>query len=103
MLTPIKCRWFNSRSTVGIVMAEDELGEIFYLIGAGDGLNEVIDINIITSFGAPFPRAIGDALFGRGAPAVAERPASAKRVPTVVKKGASAKKAITRSPRKSGK
>jgi hypothetical protein len=103
MLTPIKCRWFNSRSTVGIVMAEDELGEIFYLIGAGDGLNEVIDINIITSFGAPFPRAIGDALFGRGAPAVAERPASAKRVSTVVKKGAPAKKAVTRSPRKSGK
>jgi hypothetical protein len=103
MLTPINCQWFTSRSKVGIVMAEDELGEIFYLIGTGDGLNEVIDINIITSFGAQFPRAIGDALFGRGAPAVAERPASAKRVPTVVKKGAPAKKAITRSPRKSGK
>jgi hypothetical protein len=84
-------------------MAEDELGEIFYLIGAGDGLNENIDVNLITSFGARFPNAIGDALFGRAAPAVAKRPASAKRVSTVAKKGAPAKKATTRSPRKSGK
>jgi len=103
MLNPIKCRWFNGRGTVGIVMAEDELGEIFYLIGAGDGLNENIDVNLITSFGAQFPQSIGDALFGRGAPAVAKRPASAKRVSTVAKKGAPAKKATTRSPRKSGK
>jgi hypothetical protein len=98
MLTPIKCKWFNSRGTVGIVMAEDELGEIFYLIGAGDGLIEIIDINLITSFGAKFPKNIGDALFG--VPAVAERPASAKRVPAMVKKGGPAKKA---TPRKSGK
>lgn len=102
MLTPIKCKWFNGRGTVGIVMAEDELGEIFYLIGAGDGLNENIDVNLITSFGAPFPYFIGDALFGRGAPAVAKRPASAKRVSTVAKKGAPAKKAV-KTPRKSGK
>ena len=101
MLTPIKCQWFNSRSTVGIVMAEDELGEIFYLIGTGDGLNEQIDVNLITAFGAVFPTTLGDQLFGRGAPAVAKRPASAKRVSTVAKKGAPAKKATTRSPRKS--
>ena len=103
MLTPIKCKWFEGRGKVGIVMAEDELGEIFYLIGAGDGLNENIDVNLITSFGAQFPRAIGDALFGGRVSAVAKRPASAKRVPTVAKKGAPAKKATTRSPRKSGK
>ena len=100
MLTPIKCLWFTSRSKVGIVMAEDELGEIFYLIGTGDGLNEVIDINLITSFGAQFPKVIGDALFG--VPAVAKRPASAKRVSTVAKKGAPPKKAV-KNPRKSGK
>jgi hypothetical protein len=88
MLTPIKCQWFNSRSKVGIVMAEDELGEIFYLIGTGDGLNEIIDVNLITAFGAKFPTSLGDQLFGRGAPAVAKRPASAKRVPAMVKKGA---------------
>jgi hypothetical protein len=100
MLTPIKCQWFNSRTTLGIVMAEDELGEIFYLIGAGDGLNENIDVNLITSFGAQFPKVIGDALFGVSA--VAKRPASAKRVPTVAKKGAPPKKAV-KTPRKSGK
>jgi hypothetical protein len=82
-------------------MAEDELGEIFYLIGTGDGLNEIIDVNLITAFGARFPNALGDALFGRGAPAVAKRPASAKRVPAVAKKGAPAKKATSRPPRKS--
>ncbi len=101
MLTPIKCLWYTSRSKVGIVMAEDELGEIFYLIGTGDGLNEQIDVNLITAFGASFPNALGDQLFGRGAPAVVKRPASAKRVPAVAKKGAPAKKATTRSPRKS--
>jgi len=99
MLTPIKCLWFTSRSKVGIVMAEDELGEIFYQIGAGDGLNEIIDVNLITSFGAQFPKVIGDALFG--VPAVAKRPASAKRVPAMVKKGGPTKKVPT--PRKSGK
>jgi hypothetical protein len=98
MLTPIKCQWFTSRSKVGIVMAEDELGEIFYLIGTGDGLNETIDVNLITAFGAQFPKVIGDALFG--VPAVAKRPASTKRVSTVAKKGAPTKKA---TPRKSGK
>jgi hypothetical protein len=103
MLTPVRCIWFNGRGTVGIVMAEDELGEIFYMIGAGDGLNENIDVNLITSFGALFPRTIGNFLFGRGAATVAKRPASAKRVSTVAKKGAPAKKATTRSPRKSGK
>jgi hypothetical protein len=97
MLTPIKCMWFSGRGAVGIVMAEDELGEIFYLIGTGDGLNENIDVNLITSFGARFPNTIGDALFG--VPAVVKRPASAKRVSTVAKKGAT-KKA---TPRKSGK
>jgi len=99
MLTPIKCHWFTGRAAVGIVMAEDELGEIFYLIGTGDGLNEAIDVNLITAFGARFPNHLGDALFG--APAVAKRPASAKRVSTVAKKGKPAKKATTKSPRKS--
>jgi hypothetical protein len=82
-------------------MAEDELGEIFYLIGTGDGLNEVIDVNLITAFGATFPTTLGDQLFGRGAPAVVKRPPSAKRVPAVAKKGAPAKKSTSRSPRKS--
>lgn len=98
MLSPIKCKWFEGRGKVGIVMAEDELGEIFYMIGAGDGLNENIDVNLITSFGALFPRTIGDALFG--VPAVVKRPASAKRVSTVAKKGAPTKKAV-KTPRKS--
>ena len=102
MLTPIKCHWFTGRAAVGIVMAQDELGEIFYLIGTGDGLNETIDVNLITAFGARFPNHIGDALFG--VQPVVKRPASAKRVSTVAKKGAPAKKAVKKAPpRKSGK
>ena len=103
MLTPKRCLWFNGRGTVGITLAEDELGVVSYWIGAGDGLNETIDVNLITAFGARFPDAAGELLFGTGVPRVEKRRASAKRVSTVAKKGAPAKKATTRSPRKSGK
>lgn len=102
MITAIRCLWFQGRGTIGITMAEDEAGEIFYFIGAGDGLNENIDVNLITSFGARFPNAAGDVLFGR-VPTVEKRSTSAKRVSAVAKKGAPAKKATTRSVRKSGK
>ena len=102
-MTPMKCQWFNGRGIVGIVLAENEFGETFYFIGTGDGLHEAIDVNLITATGAAFPKHLGDALFGRGAPAVVERPGGAKRVSTVVKKGEPEKKAVTRSPRKSGK
>ena len=102
-MTPMKCQWFNGRGIVGIVLAEDEFGEAFYFIGTGDGLHEAIDVNLIMATGAKFPKHLGDALFGRGAPAVAKRPASAKRISRVEKKGEPEKKATTRSPRKSGK
>jgi len=102
-MTPMKCKWFNGRGIVGIVMAENELGETFYFIGTGDGLHEAIDVNLITATGSSFPKDLGDALFGGGIPAVVERPASANRVPAMAKKGEPEKKATTRSPRKSGK
>ena len=52
----------------------------------GDGLNETIDVNLITSFGARFPDAAGELLFGARVRGVEKRPASAKRVSTVVKR-----------------
>lgn len=55
MLTALKCRWFSGRGSIGVVMAETEFQEIQYYIGAADGLNERIDINLIMSFGARFP------------------------------------------------
>jgi hypothetical protein len=103
MITPKRCLWFNGRGTIGITMAEDEAGVVSYWIGAGDGLNETIDVNLITNFGARFPDSAGELLFGTGVRRVEKRTASAKRVPAVAKKGAPAKKAVTRSPRKSGK
>ena len=103
MLYPKRCLWFTNRGLIGVVLAHDDAGNTVYLIGTGDGLNETIDVNLITAFGSHFPRDAGDALFGTGVQPVEKRRASAKRVSTVAKKGAPAKKATTRSVRKSGK
>ena len=103
MLTAKRCKWFNGRGTIGIVMAETEFQEIKYYVGIADGLNEQIDINLIMSFGARFPNDVGDALFGVGAPAMAQRPAGAKRVSTVAGSRPAKKKPAARAAAKSVK
>jgi hypothetical protein len=55
-------RWFN---TVGIVQVEDEYDGIQYYIKAVEGLNEVVDIQVIMDWGTTFPNNAGDVLFGR--------------------------------------
>ena len=94
--SPKKCKWFSGRGTIGIVRAENEAGEVAYYLGLADGLNEQIDINLIVSFGARFPSDAGDLLFGVGAPAVAERPKSTKRVSTMARKRPATKKPAAR-------
>lgn len=96
MLTALKCRWFSGRGSIGVVMAETEFQEIQYYIGAADGLNERIDINLIMSFGARFPDDAGRLLFGVGAPEVVKRPPGAKRVSGVAKAGPAKKKPAAR-------
>lgn len=54
--------WFNK---VGIVRCEGDLpGDIRYYIKDIDGFNEEYDIIHIMNYGAKFPKAAGDALFG---------------------------------------
>lgn len=98
MLTPQNCLWFNGRGIIGVVRAVNEAGEISYLVGVGDGLNENIDVNLITSHGAYLPQAVGEAFFGREKP-VATRPSRPSRVSTVDSKGKP--KTSKRSPKKS--
>jgi hypothetical protein len=95
-LTAQRCLWFRNRGIVGIVKATDEKNEVFYFIGVGDGLNETIDVNLIISFGTRFPDDAGRLLFGDRAPAVAKRPAGAKRVSGVAAKGQAKKKPAAR-------
>ncbi len=60
-MIPLKCKWFTgSTGTIGVVMAEDEhTGEIKFYMGAAQGLNERIDINLIANSGAPIPELAG--------------------------------------------
>lgn len=60
-MIPIKCRWFpGGTGTIGVIMAEDEhTKEIKFYMGAAQGLNEQIDINLIANSGAPIPELVG--------------------------------------------
>lgn len=65
-MTPLKALWFNGgKGTIGLVKARSDHGEIMYLIGAGDGLHEVIDVNNIANLGARFPIEAAEVLFGK--------------------------------------
>lgn len=58
--------WFsNARGAIGVARVEcEETGDVKYYISAVDGFNEAVDRNIVAAFGARFPTAAGDALFG---------------------------------------
>lgn len=65
-MTPLKALWFNGgKGTIGLVKARTDHGEIMYLIGAADGLHEVIDVNNIANLGARFPVEAAEVLFGK--------------------------------------
>jgi len=60
----MKCLWFTSLSTVGIVQIFDEnTKEHKYYISGVTGIDEEIDKKFIKDYGAKFPKEIGDALF----------------------------------------
>lgn len=96
-MTPVQCKWFNGRGKVGIALAHDEKGNNHYFIGTGDGLNETIDVNLIVSFGARFPKSLGDQLFSEGVRGVEKRSTGAKRVSTVATKRRTASSKPSRS------
>lgn len=93
-MTPKKCKWFGNY--VGVVLAEDDEGNESYYIGAGNGLNEIIDINNIVARGSPFPRDAGDVLYGRVS-TVAKRPPSTEGISNVVPEGRAKKGRTPRS------
>jgi hypothetical protein len=65
-MTPLKALWFNGgKGTIGLVKARSDHGEIKYLIGVGEGLHEVIDVNNIANLGASFPAEAAEVLFGK--------------------------------------
>jgi len=65
-MIPLKALWFTGgKGSIGLVKAKSDHGEIMYLIGAGDGLHEVIDVNNIANLGARFPVEAAEVLFGK--------------------------------------
>lgn len=57
-------RWFSGSLSVGIVMVEDEYEGRLYYIGPSNDNSEVKDVQWIAAWGAKFPQAAGDVLFG---------------------------------------
>jgi hypothetical protein len=94
-MTPLRAKWFNTKTgIVGIVYAQDdfdaEIKEFF--IGVAQGLHEPIDISNIANIGTPFPKDVGNLLFGitddtdrnpAGISGMAEQPQAPAGVPTV--------------------
>ena len=63
-MTPLRAVWFNNGTgAVGIVMAQDDHGEVGYYIGIGMGMHEGIDVNRIAAIGSRFPNDLGNVLF----------------------------------------
>ena len=60
-MIPLRCKWIrSSTATIGVVMVEDEVnGDISFRIGAAQGLNEQIDINLIANGGGRIPELVG--------------------------------------------
>jgi len=92
-MTPLRAKWFNTKTgIVGIVYAQDDFDPAIkeFFIGVAQGLHEPIDISNIANIGTPFPKDVGNLLFGitddttpEGIPAVAGEPEASTGIPTV--------------------
>ena len=67
-MIPLRCKWIRSNTaTIGVVMVEDEhTGDISFRIGAAQGLNEQIDINLIANGNGHIPELVGWMFFQKG-------------------------------------
>ena len=64
----LKWTWFSTtKGTVGIAKVKTFDGQIEYRISAVDGFMEKMDVQQILAWGARFPDAAGEALFGSAA------------------------------------
>ena len=64
----LKVKWFTgTKGTVGIAKVKTFDGEIEYRISPVDGFLEHMDVQQIVAWGARFPDAAGEAMFGGAA------------------------------------
>jgi hypothetical protein len=64
---PLDVMWFTStKGTVGVVKVDTPYDGIEYRISAVDGFMEKMDVLQVMAWGARFPDAAGEALFGGG-------------------------------------
>jgi hypothetical protein len=64
----LKVQWFtNTKGAVGIAKVKTHEGNIEYRISAVDGFLEHMDVQQIVAWGARFPDAAGEAMFGGAA------------------------------------
>jgi len=61
----IKVEWITSRTTVGFVLAKNEIGELHVYVGAADGLDEQADIQSILDYGSKLKPEIFKSIFDR--------------------------------------
>lgn len=57
-------RWFSGAATVGIVQVVCPYEGRKYYIGVGNGVDDKADAEHIAAWGAHFPTAVGDLIFG---------------------------------------
>jgi hypothetical protein len=61
----LRVQWFNNpKGTIGIAKVETHEGNIEYRISSVDGFLEHMDVQQIVAWGARFPDAAGEAMFG---------------------------------------
>ena len=61
----LKVQWFNNpKGTIGVAKVKTHEGSIEYRISAVDGFLEHMDVQQIVAWGARFPDAAGEAMFG---------------------------------------
>lgn len=64
----LRVQWFtNPKGTIGVAKVKTHEGNIEYRISAVDGFLEHMDVQQIVAWGARFPDAAGEAMFGSAA------------------------------------
>ena len=66
MKEALRVKWFTSlKGTVGIAKVKSADGKIEYRLSPVDGFLEHMDVQQVLAWGAPFPVAAGEAMFGK--------------------------------------
>jgi hypothetical protein len=64
--TALEVHWFNnSKGTIGIAKVQTAYDGIQYRISSVDGFLQHMDVQQVVAWGARFPEAAGEAIFGK--------------------------------------